>query len=150
MNNYKGIYDAIFDYLKNIINDYDDEYMSKEVNIEIMNIDDDTGILIQKIASNPLLKQDITGLKVLMFKFSLKSIQNYIPSDNKSKLDIVQSLDRLGDYIAEMFYKGNTPMLPIKCRSNDMEILNSASVIETSENKITANIDMSFTYKTYY
>ena len=149
---YSGIYDALYDYLKKVIESYEDEdiTLEKTVNIEIMNIENSNGILIQKIGSNPVDSVSICGRKDLIFKFSLKSIQAYTPSDNSNKLQIVQSLDKLGDYIEREYKSGNIPTLPFKCESAGMEVLNSASVVESSEDRITAVIDMQFTYSTYY
>lgn len=148
---YSGIYDALYDYLKKVVESYEDEdiILEKTVNIEIMNIENSNGILIQKIGSNPIDSVDICGKKDLIFKFSLKSIQTYTPSDNSSKLQIVQSLDKLGDYIEKEYKSGNIPKLPFDYESNAMELLNSASVVENSEDRITAVIDLQFTYSTY-
>ena len=152
MIKYKGVYDALYSYLESIINGYEDEdiELNKQVNIEIMNIEDANGILIQKIGSNPLVSEDITGLKTLVFKFTLKSIQNYTASDNNSKLHIVQSLDKIGEYIENSYRSGEIPELPIGYESDNMELLNTASMIEYNESRITAGIDLSFTYSTYY
>jgi len=149
---YSGIYDALYDYLKKVIESYEDEdiTLEKTVNIEIMNIENSNGILIQKIGSNPIDSVSICGRKDLIFKFSLKSIQAYTPSDNSNKLQIVQSLDKLGGYIEREYKSGNIPTLPFECESTGMEVLNSASVVESSEDRITAVIDMQFTYSTYY
>lgn len=152
MMKYKGVYDALYAYLKEVINTYKDEdiELNKQVNIEIMNIEDTNGILIQKIGSNPIVSKDITGLKTLVFKFTLKSIQNYTASDNNSKLHIVQSLDKIGEYIENSYRSGKMPELPIEYESDNMELLNTASMIEYNESRITAGIDLSFTYSTYY
>jgi hypothetical protein len=149
---YKGVYDALYAYLEEVINTYKDEdiELNKQVNIEIMNIEDTNGILIQKIGSNPIVSKDITGLKTLVFKFTLKSIQNYTASDNNSKLHIVQSLDKIGEYIENSYRSGKMPELPIEYESDNMELLNTASMIEYNESRITAGIDLSFTYSTYY
>lgn len=150
---FNGIYDALYDYLKKVIESYEDEdiTLEKTVNIEIMNIENSNGILIQKIGSNPVDSADICGKKDLIFKFSIKSIQAYTPSDNINKLQIVQSLDKLGDYIEREYKsKRNIPILPFECESNNIELLNSASVVESSEDRITAVIDLQFTYSTYY
>lgn len=149
---YSGIYDALYDYLKKVIESYEDEdiTLEKTVNIEIMNIENSNGILIQKIGSNPIDSVSICGRKDLIFKFSIKSIQAYTPSDNINKLQIVQSLDKLGDYIEREYKSGNTPTLPFECESIAIEVLNSASVVESSEDRITAVIDLQFTYSTYY
>nr|DAM69409.1 MAG TPA: Minor capsid protein from bacteriophage [Caudoviricetes sp.] len=152
MMKYKGVYDALYAYLEEVINTYKDEdiELNKQVNIEIMNIEDTNGILIQKIGSNPIVSKDITGLKTLVFKFTLKSIQNYTASDNNSKLHIVQSLDKIGEYIENSYRSGKMPELPIEYESDNMELLNTASMIEYNESRITAGIDLSFTYSTYY
>lgn len=152
MMKYKGVYDALYTYLEEVINTYKDEdiELNKQVNIEIMNIEDTNGILIQKIGSNPIVSKDITGLKTLVFKFTLKSIQNYTASDNNSKLHIVQSLDKIGEYIENSYRSGKMPELPIEYESDNMELLNTASMIEYNESRITAGIDLSFTYSTYY
>lgn len=152
MMKYKGVYDALYAYLEEVINTYKDEdiELNKQVNIEIMNIEDANGILIQKIGSNPIVSKDITGLKTLVFKFTLKSIQNYTASDNNSKLHIVQSLDKIGEYIENSYRSGKMPELPIEYESDNMELLNTASMIEYNESRITAGIDLSFTYSTYY
>lgn len=152
MMKYKGVYDALYAYLEEVINTYKDEdiELNKQVNIEIMNIEDINGILIQKIGSNPIVSKDITGLKTLVFKFTLKSIQNYTASDNNSKLHIVQSLDKIGEYIENSYRSGKMPELPIEYESDNMELLNTASMIEYNESRITAGIDLSFTYSTYY
>lgn len=150
---FNGIYDALYDYLKKVIESYEDEDITieKTVNIEIMNIENSNGILIQKIGSNPIDSADICGKKDLIFKFSIKSIQAYTPSDNINKLQIVQSLDKLGDYIEKEYKsKRNIPILPFEYESNNIELLNSASVVESSEDRITAVIDLQFTYSTYY
>lgn len=150
---FNGIYDALYDYLKKVIESYEDEdiTLEKTVNIEIMNIENSNGILIQKIGSNPVDSVDICGKKDLIFKFSIKSIQAYTPSDNINKLQIVQSLDKLGDYIEKEYKsKRNIPILPFEYESNNIELLNSASVVESSEDRITAVIDLQFTYSTYY
>ena len=150
---FNGIYDALYDYLKKVIESYEDEdiTLEKTVNIEIMNIENSNGILIQKIGSNPVDSADICGKKDLIFKFSIKSIQAYTPSDNINKLQIVQSLDKLGDYIEKEYKsKRNIPILPFEYESNNIELLNSASVVESSEDRITAVIDLQFTYSTYY
>lgn len=148
---YRGVYEALYQYLKKVIDSYQDEdiELSKKVNIEIMNIETSNGILIQKIGSNPIDSVDITGKKNLIFKFSLKSIQTYTPSDNANKLQIVQSLDKLGEFIEREYKSGNIPQLPIGYNGDEMEILNSASVIETTENRIAAVIDLQFSYSTY-
>lgn len=150
---FNGIYDALYDYLKKVIESYEDKdiTLEKTVNIEIMNIENSNGILIQKIGSNPVDSVDICGKKDLIFKFSIKSIQAYTPSDNINKLQIVQSLDKLGDYIEKEYKsKRNIPILPFEYESNNIELLNSASVVESSEDRITAVIDLQFTYSTYY
>lgn len=150
---FNGIYDALYDYLKKVIESYEDEdiTLEKTVNIEIMNIENSNGILIQKIGSNPIDSADICGKKDLIFKFSIKSIQAYTPSDNINKLQIVQSLDKLGDYIEKEYKsKRNIPILPFEYESNNIELLNSASVVESSEDRITAVIDLQFNYSTYY
>ena len=150
---FNGIYDALYDYLKKVIESYEDEdiTLEKTVNIEIMNIENSNGILIQKIGSNPIDSVSICGKKDLIFKFSIKSIQTYTPSDNINKLQIVQSLDKLGDYIEREYKsKRNIPILPFEYESNNIELLNSASVVESSEDRITAVIDLQFTYSTYY
>lgn len=150
---FNGIYDALYDYLKKVIESYEDEdiTLEKTVNIEIMNIENSNGILIQKIGSNPVDSVDICGKKDLIFKFSIKSIQTYTPSDNINKLQIVQSLDKLGDYIEREYKsKRNIPILPFECESIAIEVLNSASVVESSEDRITAVIDLQFNYSTYY
>lgn len=150
---FNGIYDALYDYLKKVIESYGDEdiTLEKTVNIEIMNIENSNGILIQKIGSNPVDSADICGKKDLIFKFSIKSIQAYTPSDNINKLQIVQSLDKLGDYIEKEYKsKRNIPILPFEYESNNIELLNSASVVESSEDRITAVIDLQFNYSTYY
>lgn len=150
---FNGIYDALYDYLKKVIESYEDEdiTLEKTVNIEIMNIENSNGILIQKIGSNPIDSVDICGKKDLIFKFSIKSIQAYTPSDNINKLQIVQSLDKLGDYIEKEYKsKRNIPILPFEYESNNIELLNSASVVESSEDRITAVIDLQFNYSTYY
>lgn len=149
---YSGIYDALYDYLKKVVESYEDEdiTLEKTVNIEIMNIENANGILIQKIGSNPVDSIDICGKKDLIFKFSIKSIQAYTPSDNINKLQIVQSLDKLGDYIEREYKSGNIPILPLEYISNEIGLLNSASVVESSEDRITAVIDLQFTYSTYY
>lgn len=149
---FNGIYDALYDYLKKVIESYEDEdiTLEKTVNIEIMNIENSNGILIQKIGSNPIDSVSIYGKKDLIFKFSIKSIQAYTPSDNINKLQIVQSLDKLGDYIEKEYKSGNIPTLPFECESIAIEVLNSASVVESSEDRITAVIDLQFNYSTYY
>lgn len=148
---YRGVYEALYNYLKDIIDSYtdDDITLDKKVNIEIMNIENSDGILLQKIGANPTESVDITGKKDLIFKFSIKSIQSYTPSDNFNKLQIVQSLDKLGEFIEREYKSGNIPELPIEYKSNDIELLNSASVIDSSENRIAVVIDLQFSYSTF-
>lgn len=149
---YRGVYEALYNYLKKVVDSYEDEdiTLEKKVNIELMNIENSNGILIQKLGANPIDSIDITGKKNLIFKFSIKSIQTYTPSDNANKLQIVQSLDKLGEFIEREYKSGNIPELPIELEGDEMELLTSASVIDSSENRITAVIDLQFSYSTFH
>lgn len=145
---YTGVYDAIYQYLKKVIEEanIEDERFDKTINIEVMNIENQSGILIQKIGSQPVETEYITGEKTLIFKFTVKSIQEYIASDDDNKLQIIQSLDGLGDYIEKVYKNGQVPDLSNEYICKEFELLNTASAIEITENRITAGIDLQFNY----
>lgn len=142
---YNKVYEAIYKYLKELFSYVESDFSTK-VDIEVRSSDDSTGLLIQKIGSDPISQSYINGDKELLFKLSIKSFQNYIADDNDYQIKLVQFLDDLARMIEKEFEKGNKPIVDNFTVESFRQITSSSMIEVTADRMSISVIDIEFEY----
>lgn len=144
---YNRVYEAIYIYIRDIVDNMEIEStFDKKISIEAMDYSDNAnGLLIKKISTEPVSRSFIDGSKELLFKFSIESIQSFIPDDNDYMIKLTQFLDNIAGAIKLQYDNGNKPIIA-GFESMELEAITNSSNVEINNNKSRSVIDLSFKY----